>query len=149
MLHTAPAYTWQPGNHRPCPHTVPCVRRGSKLYAHTFALSGRAVPRKPLFFVSCGTPSTQDLVGQAAGQGTSRWMLMANGLVAMGRYRFLVLGSTIKWYGTALARYGLNPIVHLSSHEEGFCCPVVHPSSCGEGLASLLSGYRKPITMNA
>ena len=113
------------------------------------AMSGRAVPRKPLFFGSCGTPSTQDLVGQAAGQGTSGWMLMANGLVAMGRYPFLVLGSTIKWYGTALARYGLNPIVHLSSHEEGFCCPVVHPSSCGEGLASLLSGYRKPITMNA
>ncbi len=44
---------------------------------------------------------------------------MANGLVAMGRYPFLVLGPTIKWYGTALARYGLNPSVHLSSHEEG------------------------------
>ena len=36
------------------------------------AMSGRAVPRKPLFFGSCGTPSTQDLVGQAAGQGTYR-----------------------------------------------------------------------------
>ena len=74
---------------------------------------------------------------------------MANGLVAMGQYPFFVLGSTIKRYGTALARYGLDPIVHLSSHEEGLCCPVFHPNYFGEGLACSLSGYRKPMTVNA
>jgi hypothetical protein len=74
---------------------------------------------------------------------------MANGLVAMGQYPCFVLGSTIKQYGTALARYGLDLIVHLSSHEEGLCCLLFHPISFEEGLACSLSGYRKPMTVNA
>ena len=70
MLHSAPAYTWQSGNYRPCPHTVPCVRRGSTLYAHTFALSGRAVPRKPPFkYGPCGTPVARLPVAQCRKAG--------------------------------------------------------------------------------
>ena len=98
-------------------------------------MSGRAVPRKPLSFGSCGTPPTQDLVAQAAGQGTYRWMLMAKGHVAWDGTHWC---SARPYKGTArhVPDAGSTLFDTLSSHKEGWFALWFTPVRVGRASRS-------------